>query len=113
MNRNIKVLLWVAGFLAVAACGLSVVALNLALTHSNAPKTPAATTSECSNGSPPCIQMIDAKGAEIARFNDFRFCGQGCIWYLSIATGKWTQHTGGYQLNWIGPERKGGAAGRI
>lgn len=54
----------------------------------------------CSTGQSPCIELLNSKGIEIAKFNDFGFLPNHCITYEQ---GSWKTYCGQYQLKWIGP----------
>ena len=54
----------------------------------------------CNAGQPACIELVNSKGVEIDRFNDFRFLPNHCIAYDSVT---WKTYCGQFTLKWIGP----------
>ena len=97
-NRHVKILLWVSIIV------LAVLIIDTVITKTNNhDNTKNQTTSNqpCSSANAPCIALISNGGQTVAKFNDFRFCGQGCIWYS--LNGQWIKYNGGYTLKWIGP----------
>jgi hypothetical protein len=105
-HRNNYILLWFFVLMLIIFGGFLLV-------HRSAPKKPVVSTSQCANGSPPCIAILDNSGKVFARVNDFRFGTQGCIYYLMPSDNKWHEHCGGYTMQWIGPNPPAGGSAKI
>lgn len=91
MNRKA----WLA--VVIVIVGWTVWIVHYELTHTNDPQA-----WNCSAGQKPCIELVGSKSQVIAKFNDFRFCGQNCVRY-NDAHNNWITYKGVYQLKWIGP----------
>lgn len=100
-----RIIVWAALIIAIgAACAY----YWPARAHSTA-KTAAAVWN-CAQGQAPCIELLDAKGVEIARFNDFRFKPNHCITFDAYPKNVWQNYCGSYTLKWIGPANQNPAS---
>lgn len=98
------ILLKITLAMAVAAIVLDVLAVTIVhrqVTHHAAAKK----AESCSTRQNLCIELDEADGGVVARFNDFRFDGKQCLYYRVLAPDAWQHYCGaGYKLKWIGPE---------
>ena len=57
----------------------------------------------CSTTTNMCIAMVNQQGTILARFNDFRFGQNNCVYYRATVYTPWQTYCGQYTLKWIGP----------
>jgi hypothetical protein len=90
-------------FYSIAAAAILGLMLGLIIMAAQKTTPARGTIKPCAVGAAPCIELLDARGARVAAFNDFRFNGRDCLDYLPVAQNEWVRYCGaGYRLHWIG-----------
>jgi hypothetical protein len=93
----------------LGATAALIVGIFVLISHAQSSKPNNKTMTPCSTNANPCLELNNGVNKTVAKFNDFRFCGQGCIIYRQNASDLWTTYRGSYTLKWIGPELSNGS----